>query len=556
MSTLGSTVPSRRAIRGSIGTGIPGARPAWTRAEAEVVVCAPAVAFVLMLLGSAQPSFWFDEAATISGASRDLPSLWNLLQHVDAVHGLYYVAMHGLLAVAPPTEFVLRLPSAIAVAATVPMAYLIGRRLASRTVGAIGAIMFLVLPRTTWMATEARSFALATLLASLLVLVVLVTLERGGWWRYLLVAVIAVAGTLLFVYVVLLVAALGLSALFARVSRARRAWVIGALALAVVLSAPFIAVVASQEGQLGGVKPVGRGFPRYFLIDQFFMEQKWVALGIAALCVLLALVGFLRRRRGRPLPVPFLRERFGAVLLASWLLLPPAAIAAVSLLLGRSIYQPRALAFTAPAVALLIACLIAWTLKGWWRHAAVAVLVVASAPAYFQARTDTAKEFTDWRLAAELIASEATPGTAVVYVGNDAVPEAVNQQPWAIATAYPSAVAGLADPLLIRPAGQTAGLWDERRPSSTAGDVVTQNRVLVVRGVPDDAPESAAVADSLQRAGFHLDSTNNLLVTHTEVWVRERGRGLRRVATRPMAALPTRDVSLTAVSYACSMIGV
>ncbi|MDT5232469.1 MAG: mannosyltransferase, partial [Mycobacterium sp.] len=41
--------------------------------------------------GAGRPSFWYDEAATISAAySRSLSQLWHMLGNVDAVEGLYY----------------------------------------------------------------------------------------------------------------------------------------------------------------------------------------------------------------------------------------------------------------------------------------------------------------------------------------------------------------------------------------------------------------------------------------------------------------------------------
>ena len=40
------------------------------------------------------PSVWFDEAATVSGATRSIPELLHMLGKVDAVHGLYYMLMH------------------------------------------------------------------------------------------------------------------------------------------------------------------------------------------------------------------------------------------------------------------------------------------------------------------------------------------------------------------------------------------------------------------------------------------------------------------------------
>ncbi|MGH9208368.1 MAG: glycosyltransferase family 39 protein, partial [Acidimicrobiales bacterium] len=61
---------------------------------------------VISVAAAGRPSLWFDEGATISAsASRSLPELWRLLRHIDAVHGLYYLLMHGWFAIFPPTEF-------------------------------------------------------------------------------------------------------------------------------------------------------------------------------------------------------------------------------------------------------------------------------------------------------------------------------------------------------------------------------------------------------------------------------------------------------------------
>src|SRR5215217_3121713 len=64
------------------------------------------LAAAVSLVGAGRPSFWYDEAATISASySRSLGQLWQMLGNVDAVHGLYYVLMHGWFTLFPPTEF-------------------------------------------------------------------------------------------------------------------------------------------------------------------------------------------------------------------------------------------------------------------------------------------------------------------------------------------------------------------------------------------------------------------------------------------------------------------
>src|SRR5690349_9910293 len=109
--------------------------------------------------GAARPSFWFDEAATISASTRSLPDLWQLLHNIDAVHGLYYLVMHGWFAVFPATEFFSRFSSSLAVGVAAAGVVKFGRQFASRTVAVTAGVMFAILPRTTWAGIEARPYA-------------------------------------------------------------------------------------------------------------------------------------------------------------------------------------------------------------------------------------------------------------------------------------------------------------------------------------------------------------------------------------------------------------
>src|ERR1700759_3136560 len=54
------------------------------------------LAAAVSLGGAGRPSFWYDEAATISASySRSLGQGWQILGNVDAVHGLYYLLITG-----------------------------------------------------------------------------------------------------------------------------------------------------------------------------------------------------------------------------------------------------------------------------------------------------------------------------------------------------------------------------------------------------------------------------------------------------------------------------
>src|ERR1700693_5774164 len=85
--------------------------------------------------GAGRPSFWFDEAATISASySRSLNQLWRMLSNVDAVHGLYYVFMQGWFKFFPPTEFWARAPTGLAVGGAAAGVVVLSKQFSSRTV--------------------------------------------------------------------------------------------------------------------------------------------------------------------------------------------------------------------------------------------------------------------------------------------------------------------------------------------------------------------------------------------------------------------------------------
>src|SRR3954453_23715763 len=114
----------------------------------------------LSLCGGGRPSFWYDEAASMSASySRSLPQLWQMLSNVDAVHGLYYLLMHGWFQIFPPTEFWSRVPSGLAGGGAAAGVVVLGTQFSSRTgavsAGDVGAI----LPRATWAVIEARPYA-------------------------------------------------------------------------------------------------------------------------------------------------------------------------------------------------------------------------------------------------------------------------------------------------------------------------------------------------------------------------------------------------------------
>lgn len=76
-----------------------------------------ALSTVVASTGSWVASKWNDDAATQTAALRSLPRLWQMMQNVDAVHGMYYCLMHFWVLAFGASNFALRAPSMIAVGA-------------------------------------------------------------------------------------------------------------------------------------------------------------------------------------------------------------------------------------------------------------------------------------------------------------------------------------------------------------------------------------------------------------------------------------------------------
>jgi mannosyltransferase len=118
------------------------------------------------LLGITGPSYWRDEASTLSAARRSLPDLWQMLHHTDAVHGVYYMIIWADIRVTGTGELGTRWPSAVAMAIAAGMVSIIGRRLVSPRAGLIAGLTFAALPVTTRYGQETRSYPLVMAMAT------------------------------------------------------------------------------------------------------------------------------------------------------------------------------------------------------------------------------------------------------------------------------------------------------------------------------------------------------------------------------------------------------
>ncbi|MFI2709692.1 glycosyltransferase family 39 protein [Micromonospora sp. NPDC018662] len=163
------------------------------------------LAITLVGLGHAQ--LWRDELATWSAATRPVPDLVRLTRTIDAATGPYYLLMHGWTALAGTSPSVLRLPSALAMAAAAALTARLGARLVGDRAGFLAGLLFAVLPATSRYGQEARPYALATLLAVLATLLLVDASCRPSWRRWAGYAVAVAALGLLHLIALTLLAA-------------------------------------------------------------------------------------------------------------------------------------------------------------------------------------------------------------------------------------------------------------------------------------------------------------------------------------------------------------
>lgn len=363
------------------------------------------LAITLSAAGSARPSLWFDEAATISASTRTVPELWRMVHNIDAVHGFYYLLMHGWYTVFPATEFASRLSSALAAGIAAAGVVVLGKQISGRPVAVTAGIVFAVLPRVTWAGMETRSYALCMAAAVWLTVFCIRTARRGPdrWW--LLYAVMLAVSVLLNVFLLLIVPTHAVAVrVFGRRPRAFRYWA-AAAGVAGAAAVPFLVFTQSQLFQVQWIARLGSDTVGEVLKEQYF-DQSLAAALVGGVILLL---GFARGVRSAGSGVNAL-----LTLTLTWIATPTVALLLYSVVRS-PIYYPRYLSFTVPAFALLLAvCIVAVGRSRAGIAAVLAVFALAATPTYLFQRGPYAKADMDYSAVADVIDRHAAPGDCLV----------------------------------------------------------------------------------------------------------------------------------------------
>ncbi|MFJ9103990.1 glycosyltransferase family 39 protein [Streptomyces sp. NPDC102405] len=383
-------------------------------ATAVIFLVPTALAFALILRGIGDRQLWRDEHATWWAATLSIHDLSLLVRSIDVVFTPYYVLMHLWIAIAGDSPTAMRIPGAVAMAASAGLLALLGRRLFTTQVGLLAGLAFAVVPVTTRFGQEIRPYAFAVAAVLLSTLLLARALDRPSFrvWVAYTLSVPLIGWSHL-----ASMAVLGAHLVMILIARRAGDKIVGwAYAAACTLGMCFVIPMAvsgsGQSGQIAWNNPVLKDlidFPKN-LFGSWAVAVPVMALGVLGL--------FFAGRRALPLAV--------------WIVLPPLATYATAAQLH--LFLPRYLLFTAPAWVLLAAVAVVriagpvagakagtgaaarrglgWVLVA----AAVAGLAFQSLPGIRETRQNALGE-PDFRGAAQLIEAGQKKGDGIVFSG-------------------------------------------------------------------------------------------------------------------------------------------
>ena len=481
--------------------------PASSRPIAGPLIAAVVATVVVNLPGIAKPSMWYDEAASVSAVSRPLRDIWQMIQSVDVVHGLYYMLLHGWVTVCGSSVFSMRTLSLIGLCIATAGLSVYARRLDKGVIFWVAAVSVMaILPRVSREGTEIRAdvFALAAMVWAFVVLQSLIGSYANDGARpssiaarWALYGLLVVASGYFALLSLLCVPAQILLVILQKPMR--RQLLIGqviSLAVAFVILLPVL-ILGWQQRQLISwisytpVRLLGSvGISLLFTGQSPLPLVVWAAVGLAAaIFYVVAVIGTVAGLRKSP-----------AVTWANlmWFVFPTLLLTGLTLM-NWPIYQQRYLLPMTPAACLLFAAGLAWLYS---RHRVISwvglVLVIAClVPGQVTLRQQDSRAGDDY----EALATLAVGADQVVYTRTDSR---------GIGFAYPALVTGAADVLLDKTPIQASNLWGtnlEADAWTPSGTVVVYARAMsqdgmAVKDMPDAFAARLASANCVFTGAF------------------------------------------------------
>jgi mannosyltransferase len=356
----------------------------------------------LILLGAALrlstlglQSFWFDEAFTPVHVLH--PSLFKTLHSITQTENsppLWYIIEWLDYRLLGTSEWALRLPSALAGIALVPVAWGIGRELAGRATAIATAAIIAVDPIFVWYSQEARVYGLYALVSGILMLCFLRVLSRPeDRRRWVLFAVAGALALLTHYFTAFLLAGMGIWLLWQPQTRRRCLPALVAIGVVALALLPLIAGQGGRNTNWIGEWPLRERLetiPLYFLLGNNAASlghriELLVALPLLGACAVgvwrVLNLRFERRATGGGAMAPAApaveEHRFGrGAAISLWLAACGIGIPLLLALAGADYLAPRNVLGAMVPVAALIAVLGTWPRAGRLGAVALALGVV------------------------------------------------------------------------------------------------------------------------------------------------------------------------------------
>ncbi len=392
--------------------------------DGAAVAIPTVLAAVLCCYQITDRSLGFDEGASVTIAAQHGSALGSAIAHDGGNMSGYYLLLHVIIAVFGNGLFAVRLLSVLATAGGVAAVCLLGLRLFDRRVAlAAGLLAAVSLPLVFW-GQSARGYALmvASVTASFVALAALVgrTAEgrsgAGPWVAYVAFNVIALYAS--FVAVLAIPAQLVVLCFDRRPARR-----VGAALVAIVACCvPLVVLALSRgSGQLFWVpRPNGSGtLDGLYALASAGLRPSFpltatsgVLLALTGAVVVIVAVAIVRGLSGPDRP----RGAWAPAVVLAWAVVP-FVLALVESFVGQSIYLPRNLLMSLPAVALLLALgLVGRRVPALLGVGAVAALIVLRA---LQLAPSYGVSPEDWRSATAYVVAHSQPGDCLVFYPQD-----------------------------------------------------------------------------------------------------------------------------------------
>lgn len=387
------------------------------------VIIAVGAALRLARLGS--QSFWLDEAFSVILARAPWQSFVYQLRTAEANSGFYYLLLRSWERLGA-NEAHVRLLSALAGIATIPLTAAVAERLFGRAVALTAAAVIALDPFDIWASQEARGYALVILLVTCSTWAFVRAVggdadpivgepvaidspprRRGLWWALYVVASALAVYTHLYASFVVLAQWLSLAVRLRSIGW--RGLVTSGVALAVLLAPMALFVLGGPHGNIDWL----RGAFGPHLSDVWATIRRALgvggavaACGYVAVCGALLWVGVrMTRRATEP------QTRWAYLVPVLWFVTPIAIPLAVSLTL-KPVFDPRYVTISAPAVAILAAAVTGQS-RSAWRIRLLAVVVAAELFGDWAYFAGFHKE--DWREATRSVLADSRAGDVAIF---------------------------------------------------------------------------------------------------------------------------------------------